>query len=66
MTQSSSPTSLVPAISFPIQYKFSKIQTMQMKTLFSDNSLVYYKDHTVASSVTGSGVRNSRHRNRNT
>lgn len=64
MTQNSYPTSIMPAISFPIQYKFPK--NMQMKNLFSNNTLVYYKNHTVASNVLGSGVRNNRHRIRNT
>ena len=60
------PTPLVPAVSFPIQYKFPKLYGMQMKSLFSDNSLVYYKNHTLSSNVTGSGVRNNRHRMKHT
>jgi len=47
----------------PVSVSFVKVlqpkNTMMMKTLFSDNAGIYYKNHSLSTGSGGSGVNNS-------
>ena len=48
----------------PIQQQ--QTRPISMRSLFTDNAQVYYKPHSLSTGGGGSGVRNSRHKQRKT
>jgi hypothetical protein len=50
-----------PPVTAPYPYR-----SFSMRSLFTDNALVYYKPHSLSTGGGGSGVKNSRHKQRRT
>jgi hypothetical protein len=42
------------------------VRSFSMSSLFTNNALVYYKPHSLSTGSGGSGVKNSRHKQRKT
>jgi len=55
-----------PITSIPKTANTPQIKLFTMKTLFSDNASVYYKNHSLSVGGGGSGVRNSSIKSRKT